>query len=41
MVRATSSGHGGGPALENQNSLLTLINRLLNKGLSTGVKKKK
>jgi len=40
MIRATSSGHCGCPALEIRTSLLTLTNCLLNEGLSTGVKKR-
>lgn len=40
MIRATSGGRGGDPALEDENSLRTLINGLLNEGVSTGAKKK-
>jgi hypothetical protein len=40
MIRATSGGRGGDPALEDENSLRTLINCLLNEGGSTGAKKK-
>jgi len=32
MIRATSGGRGGDPALEDENSLRTLINGLLNEG---------
>ena len=32
MIRATSGGRGGDPALENENSLRNLINGLLNEG---------
>jgi len=40
MIRATSGGRGGDPALEDENSLRTLINGLLDEGVSTGAKKK-
>jgi len=40
MIRATSGGQGGDPTLEDENSLRTLINGLLNEGVSTGAKKK-
>lgn len=40
MIRATSGGRGGDPTLEDENSLRTLINGLLNEGSSTGAKKK-
>lgn len=40
MIRATSGGRGGDPALEDENSLRNLINGLLNEGVSTGAKKK-
>lgn len=40
MIRATSGGRGGDPTLEDENSLRTLINGLLNEGVSTGAKKK-
>ncbi|MGB9122894.1 MAG: TlpA disulfide reductase family protein [Candidatus Angelobacter sp.] len=40
MIRATSGGRGGDPALEDESSLRTLINGLLNEGVSTGAKKK-
>jgi peroxiredoxin len=40
MIRATSGGRGGDPALEDENSLRNLINGLLNEGASSGVKKK-
>ena len=40
MIRATSGGRGGNPALEDENSLRTLINGLLNEGVSAGGKKK-
>lgn len=40
MIRATSGGRGGDPALEDETSLRTLINGLLNEGVSTGAKKK-
>jgi peroxiredoxin len=40
MIRATSGGRGGDPALEDENSLRALINGLLNEGGSTGAKKK-
>ncbi|MGZ4896819.1 MAG: peroxiredoxin family protein [Candidatus Angelobacter sp.] len=40
MIRATSGGRGGDPALEDENSLRTLINGLLTEGVPTGAKKK-
>ena len=40
MIRATSGGRGGNPALEDESSLRTLIDGLLNEGMSTGAKKK-
>jgi peroxiredoxin len=40
MIRAASGGRGGDPTLEDENSLRTLINGLLNEGVSTGAKKK-
>lgn len=40
MIRATSGGRGGDPTLEDENSLRTLINGLLNEGISAGGKKK-
>lgn len=40
MIRATSGGRGGDPALEDENSLRTMINGLLSEGISTGAKKK-
>jgi peroxiredoxin len=40
MIRATSGGRGGDPALEDEASLRVLINGLLNEEVSTGVKKK-
>jgi len=40
MIRATSGGRGGDPALEDEDSLRTLINGLLNEGVSTGARKK-
>ena len=40
MIRATSGGRSGDPALEDESSLRTLINGLLNEGVSTGAKKK-
>ncbi len=40
MIRATSGGRGGNPALEDENSLRTLINGLLNEGVSADGKKK-
>lgn len=40
MIRATSGGRGGDPALEDENSLRTLINNLLNERASAGGKKK-
>lgn len=40
MIRAASGGRGGDPALEDENSLRTLINGLLNEGISAGAKKK-
>jgi peroxiredoxin len=40
MIRATSGGRGGDPALEDENSLRTLINGLLNESASNGAKKK-
>ena len=40
MIRATSGGRGGDPALEDESSLRTLINGLLNEGVSTGAKRK-
>jgi peroxiredoxin len=40
MIRATSGGRGGDPTLEDESSLRTLINSLLNEGASTGAKKK-
>jgi peroxiredoxin len=40
MIRATSGGRGGDPTLEEENSLRTLINTLLNERVSTGTKKK-
>jgi len=40
MIRATSGGRGGDPTLEDENSLRTLINSLLNEGISAGGKKK-
>jgi peroxiredoxin len=39
MIRATSGGRGGDPALEDENSLRTLINGLLNEGAGPGKKK--
>lgn len=35
MIRATSGGRGGDPALEDENSLRNLINGLLNEGSKT------
>jgi peroxiredoxin len=35
MIRAASGGRGGDPSLEDENSLRTLINGLLNEGVST------
>ncbi len=40
MIRATSGGRGGDPTLEDENSLRTLINGLLNEGASPGIIKK-
>jgi peroxiredoxin len=40
MIRATSGGRGGDPALEDENSLRILINGLLNESVSSGAKKK-
>jgi peroxiredoxin len=40
MIRATSGGRGGDPTLEDENFLRTLINGLLNEGVSSGAKKK-
>ncbi len=39
MIRATSGGRGGDPALEDENSLRTMINGLLNEGASTTKRK--
>ena len=38
MIRATSGGRGGDPALEDENSLRTLINGLLSEGAGNGKK---
>ncbi|HEY2115018.1 MAG TPA: TlpA disulfide reductase family protein [Candidatus Angelobacter sp.] len=40
MIRATSGGRGGDPALEDETSLRVLIDGLLNEGGTTGAKKK-
>jgi peroxiredoxin len=40
MIRATSGGRSGDPTLEDENSLRTLINGLLNEGVPTSAKKK-
>lgn len=40
MIRATSGGRGGDSTLEDENSLRTLINNLLNEGIAAGGKKK-
>jgi peroxiredoxin len=40
MIRVTSGGWGGDPALEDENSLRALINGLLKEGVSAGARKK-
>jgi len=40
MIRATSGGRGGDPALEDENSLRNLIEGLLKEGAQGGTKKK-